>query len=278
MDEINYTPVYPRGNGINSWKQMFQNLLATRELIWRLMARDIRVRYRQTVLGYIWAVLPPILTVLVFSYLTSRRVINMGQTVMPYVVHALWSLSVWQLFAAAVVNCTHSLVNAGNLVTRIKFPKEAVVIAALGQPVIDFFIRLIPFMAVCYWYNFIPSAKIILVPLLLSVILMMATAIGLMASLLNLVFRDIGNMIGMALTVGVFLAPVLYPPPVDPPFNLVNTLNPFSPILIASQNCLTGGPIANFDYVIFVSVMSIPALVLGLRVFYITLPRICERA
>ena len=155
--EIIYTPSGVRRNGMAGWGIMVSDLVASRRLIWLLILRDISVRYRQSVLGYLWAVIPQIVTVGGFAMLNAWRVVPMGNTAIPYVIYAAWGISVWQLFAGCLFACTTSLASSGSLVTKINFPREAVVIAAIGQPIFDFFVRLVPVIVVFIWYGFTPS-------------------------------------------------------------------------------------------------------------------------
>jgi lipopolysaccharide transport system permease protein len=260
------------------WQEMFRELIASRELIWRLIIRDFSVRYRQSILGYVWAVLPQIVTVAIFAFLARHRVFDMGETTLPYVIHALWSVSVWQLFSSCLIGCTNSLVNAGSLVTKINFPKEALVFSAIGQASIDFLIRLIPVSIVFAWYGFLPSWQSVFIPFILIAVLLMALGVGFIMAIINLVLRDMGNIMSMVLTFGMFLAPILYPPPVREPFNIINIANPFSPLLIATQNLLSGQALVRPDVLAFMVVLSLVVFLLGWRMFHITMPRIAERA
>ena len=106
LPETVYTPDGLRQLGSRIWLVMAGQLWSSRELIWRLIYRDISVRYRQSFLGYVWAVIPAVLTVLIFTYLTEQRVLPIGKLALPYPVFALWSLSVWQLFAGVLGSAT----------------------------------------------------------------------------------------------------------------------------------------------------------------------------
>ncbi|OQK15839.1 hypothetical protein AU255_16750 [Methyloprofundus sedimenti] len=267
-----------KGNNKKIWLEMIQELLDSRELIWRLVIRDYSVRYRQSILGYVWAVLPQLVTVAIFTFLAKHRVFDMGATAMPYVIHALWSVSVWQLFSGCLIGCTNSLVNAGSLVTKINFPKEALVFSSIGQAVLDFIIRLLPVTIVFIWYGFIPSWHSFLIPFILISIILLALGIGFIMAIINLVLRDMGNMISMVLTFGMFLAPILYPPPVTEPFNMVNYINPFSPLLIATQNLLAGQELMQPELLAVMFAVSNCVFLFGWRMFHITMPRIAERA
>lgn len=273
-----YKPQRSAFFGLQAWKEMQADLLASRELVLRLAQRDISVRYRQSLLGYVWAVAPQLVTVGIFAFLARYRVFDMGESAMPYLVHALWSISVWQLFSVSLVNCTNSLVNAGSMVTKINFPKESLVVAATASAVIDFAVRLVPVFLVMLWVGFVPSANIVFVPLILLLVLLFALGIGFVFSIVNLVVRDMGNMVSMVMTFGMFLAPILYPPPVTEPFSLVNYLNPFSPLLIATQDLLAGGGLSQPLSLVLSALLAVTSFLVGWRVFRITLPRVTERA
>lgn len=261
-----------------AWRAMFARLWHSRELLLRLAYRDFSVRYRQSILGYFWAIVPQVVTVGIFAFLTRYRVFDMAQPVLPYVIHALWSISVWQLFAVSLVNCTESLVSAGSLVTKVSFPKEVLVIASVGTACVDFLIRLVPVSVAMVWVGFVPAETALLIFPILLLVLCYAIGIGFILSVINLVVRDMSKMVSMVMTFGMFLAPILYPPPVREPFSLVNVLNPFSPLLIASQELLAGTPLSYPVAGAVSAVLAIVVFFVGWRVFSIVMPRVAERA
>jgi lipopolysaccharide transport system permease protein len=241
--ETVYTPAGIRQRGVAGWRIMFSDLVNSRRLIWLLIMRDISVRYRQSMLGYLWAVIPQVVMVAAFAALNAWRIVPMGRTAIPYVIYAAWGISVWQLFAGCLSACTTSLAAAGSLVTKINFPRECLVIAAVGQPIFDFLVRLVPVFAVFAWYGFTPSVSTIFLPLMLCPVLFIAVGFGFILSIANLAIKDIGNALGTALTIGMFLTPVLYPPPVRWPFTLINVLNPLSPLLSTTQDVIALGTV-----------------------------------
>ena len=278
LAEIEYSPTGVKRNGANGWSLMVNEIADNRRLIWLLIRRDISVRYRQSILGYVWAVVPPILTVGIFAFLNASRVIPIGNTRIPYIAFALWGLSVWQLFAGCVSACTASLVSSGALVTKVNFPRETLVIAALGQPLCDFCVRLLPVIAVFVWYGVAPHWGLIFVPLLVLAIIVLALGFGFILSIANLVLRDTGNALGMALTVSMFLTPVLYPAPVRWPFFLVNVLNPLSPFVTASQDLIAIGYVSRPEMLVAACFVSLALAFGGWRAFHVTIPRVAGYA
>jgi lipopolysaccharide transport system permease protein len=252
---------------------MVNDLTNSRSLIWLLILRDISVRYRHSLLGYGWAVIPQIATVALFAFLHAWRVLPMGQTRLPYVIYALWGISVWQLFAGCLSACTASLAASGSLVTKINFPRESLVIAAIGQPVFDFLVRLLPVTAVFAWYGLAPSWSVIFLPLLLCPVVFLALGLGFVLSIANLAIKDVGNALGTALTIGMFLTPVLYPAPVRWPFTLINFLNPVSPPLTATQDLIAAGALSRPEMFIVSSLFSVVVFFIGWRTFRVTILR-----
>tara|TARA_R110002049_G_scaffold124997_18_gene280574 strand:- start:7090 stop:7926 length:837 start_codon:yes stop_codon:yes gene_type:complete len=261
-----------------AWSEMISEVWQARELLFRLISRDVSVRYRQSYFGYVWAVLPQLATVAIFATLSSYRVFNMGATEMPYVIHAVWSISVWQLFSACLLGCSNSLVNSGTLITKVNFPKAVLVFSPVGHALLDFAIRLVPLICVMAWYNFLPSWQVVFVPVVLVFVIFLALGVGFILSIINLVLRDAGSFLNIVMAFGVFLAPILYPPPVEAPFNLVNSLNPFSPLLIATQDMLSGADSGYLGPMLIMMGIALIVFLLGWRLFCITMPRVAERA
>ncbi len=278
MQEVVYDESRERRLGVRVWPQMFRDLWGTRELVIRLIQRDISVRYRQSILGYVWALIPPIVTVAIFTFLVSRRALPIGATPLPYPVYALTGMTLWGLFAGSLSASTTSLVNAGSLVTKINFPKETLVIAAVGQPLFDFALRLLPVIGVFVWYGVDPAWESVFIILLLLPVLLTAVGLGFLLSITNLVIRDVANAVSMVLSFGMFFAPVLYPPPVRWPFYLVNVLNPFSPVLRAMHDLLAYGHVTQPSLLLVSVLFALLVFLVGWRVFRLTMPRVAERA
>jgi lipopolysaccharide transport system permease protein len=276
--ETEYTPHGVRRNGAAGWKVMVNELSESFRLIPLFTARDITVRYRHSVLGYFWAVAPQLMTVGVFAFLHASQVLPMGRTRIPYMAYAVWGISVWQLFAGCLSGCTASLISGGSLVTKLNFPKETLVIAALGPPVFDFFIRLVPVIAIFIGCGVMPSLSAVLIPVLLLPVISLALGLGFILSIANLVVRDTGNAVGTILGVGMFLTPVLYPPPVRWPFYLVNFLNPLSPLLTATQDLIADGTVAHPELFAAACFISLALCLGGWRTFRLSLPRVAGHA
>ncbi len=278
MPEAIYTPGALHAQGFKLWPIMFAGVWTYRELLYRMILRDISVRYRQSLLGYVWAVAPQIATATVFAYLASSRVLPITGVPVPYLAYALWSLAVWNFFASCLSGSTASLAAAGQMVTKVNFPKELLVIAPVGTACFDFLVRLLPVAAAFAWLGVRPFPLAFLLPILLIPLALFGIGLGFFFSLGNLVLRDVGNAVGMLLTFGMFLTPVLYPPPTTDPLYLINFLNPLSPLVTATQQAMFQGFFSSASLWGVYSTVSLVTFLVGWRFFYLVLPRIAERA
>jgi lipopolysaccharide transport system permease protein len=248
------------------------------ELILKIIFRDVSARYRQSFLGYLWALIMPLAALGIFSLISKYRILPMGQLDMPYILFGVWSLSVWQLFTNTLKGCTNSLANAGPLVTKLNFPKDVLVLSAVGQPVIEFLIRAVFVIALFLFYRYAPGFDVIWVPLILVSIILLSVGMGFFLSIANLLTRDVGNIVTLATVIGIFLAPVMYPAPVRWPFTIVNYINPVSPLLIATQDLLSGNSLSHPWALLVSTLISISIFILGWKFFLYVLPRAIERA
>lgn len=282
MEDLTQTSVYSEpstGTGDRrSFRQLFRGLRDNGSLLLLLVRRDLRVRYRQSALGLIWVLLPPLVTMAIFAVLASYRVLPIGDVAVAYPAYALWNLSVWYLFSGVLLATTNSLSSAGPLVTKLNFSKDVLVVAAAGQPLVDFLVRLLPVSIAFIWYGIGPQASSWCIPLVLVCIVLMALGLGFVFAVLNLLLKDFGNLLTILLTIGVFLAPVLYAPAEVGPLVLLNRYNPFSPLLIATQDLLFSGMLTDPVFVLLAALLSVCVFLFGWKFFHLCLPRVVEQA
>jgi len=273
-----YTPDADRGRGLGVWRGMLTDLWATRELCWRLAHRDLAISYRQSLLGFFWTLLMPLLTVALFAYLSSAQLLPIGATPLPYPVYALWGVVLWQLFATILGATTSSLADAGALVTKVDFPKEIIVFSAVTRPLLEFAVKLVSVAVLLAIYDVPPAASMLLLGPIVFLAIVMAVGIGLLLALANLIVRDVGNLVGIVTIFGMFAAPVLYPPPQTEPFSLLVVLNPFTPLLMASHDLLAGDAVSQPVLLAMSALFALLCLVVGWRVFRVVIRRVTERA
>ena len=272
-----YTPETDLGMGPRVWAGMVRDLIGGRELIWRLFVRDFSTRYRQSFLGYLWALFPPVVATLAFWALNRSALLPIGQTSMPYVVYVFLGLMVWQLFSGGLLATTQSLIGSGSFVSKINFPRETLVIAAFGQSIVELLLRGVLLAGLLGWFGVRPAWTIALLPLALIPLALMTIGLGFLLSPVNGVARDVANMLTLVTTFGMFLAPVVYPPPTAWPQVLVNYANPVSPFVIAARDLTTVGTLTQPVPFVIASIVGVAVFFAGWRGFRLIMPRVLER-
>jgi len=261
--------------GINIWKEMFSELFQFRELIWRLFIRDLSAKYKQSLLGNLWVLIMPFVAIGTFMYLGRTGILNIRPTDMPYPLYALIGLSVWQIFTTGLNSGANSLVGAGDLITKISFPREAMVIASMAQSVLEFLIKFVLIVVFFFIFKFCPSWKIVLLPLVLLPLVFLTLGLGLILSLFNGVMRDTGNIVSLLLMFLMFLTPVLYPVP-DTHLSLLK-YNFLSPLINAPRELIAFGHIKHPTLYLFACIFSLLVFLVSWRIFHLAETKISER-
>lgn len=262
---------------LKSWKEMAISLLNSRELIWRMFYRDFSARYRQSALGIIWAIINPIVTVSIFVFLNRSGILNIGETPVPYPVFALIGLSIYGIFSTGLSACSNSIVGAGPMVVKINFPKISLVIAAMGQAVVEFLVRLILIILLFIAYGFDLKLTSLFLPFALLPLILLTLGIGLLLSLLAGVLRDIIYLVTFFVTLFLFLVPALYPIPQTGILSDLNKWIPLSHFIIGCRDILISGGLSNPTDFLWASIFSILIFLFSWRIFFLSESRIAEK-
>jgi lipopolysaccharide transport system permease protein len=263
--------------GWTAWRQTIAELIANREVCFWLTRREITARYRQSIAGIGWAVVTPIAMVLTFMFLERAALISVGATQVPYALFVFVGLMPWQLFAASLNRSTQALIASAELVTRVRFPPIMLLLSAHGGALFDYAIGLGILAVLLALFGIAPSPTIVLIPLVLLVQLLLTLTIGLVLSILNAIARDVGSIVAMAVTLWMFLTPVLYPPAQAGPGALLNWLNPMSPIVVAYRDLVFTGHLTMPLHLGVVALVTVVLLPLCWRFFHVALPHVTER-
>lgn len=188
----------------------FRELWKYRELLYFLIWRDLKVRYKQTALGAGWAIIQPLLTMLVFSLFFGRlaRVPSDG---VPYPIFAFAGLVPWTFFANAITQSSNSLIGSQHLITKVYFPRLVIPIASVLSGIIDFIIAFVVLIGMIFYYRITPGITILAIPLFFFIALITALGTGLWLSALNVEFRDVRYVVPFLAQFWLFSTPVAYP-------------------------------------------------------------------
>ncbi len=216
-----------------------------RELLYFLIWRDVRVRYKQTVLGVAWAVLQPLLMTVVFSIFFGR-VAQVSSGDVPYPLFAMAGLVPWTFFSTAMAAAGNSVVNSERLITKIYFPRLAVPFAAVGAAVVDFAIALGLLGLMMLYYKYPAGLGLVVLPLVFVLITLAAVGVGTLLAALNVAYRDFKYIIPFMVQLGLFATPTVYMQPktgVGGSLHVLLALNPMTALIATFRASILGGPI-----------------------------------
>jgi lipopolysaccharide transport system permease protein len=210
----------------------FRELLSYHELLYFLVWRDVKVRYKQTALGVIWAVLQPFVAMVIFSVIFGHFAGIQASYGVPYPLFVFAGLLPWQYFASSLTLSSASVVSSSALVTKVYFPRLLLPLASVAVPVIDFVCSFTILIGMFFWYGQRPHWHAVVIPVLLFMALMTALGVGLWLSALNVRYRDIPYAIPFLTQIWLYATPVIYPVSLVPQrYHWLLALNPMTGVV-----------------------------------------------
>ncbi len=241
----------------------FRELWEFRELLFFFAWRDIKVRYRQTVMGALWAIIQPFLAMVIFSQVFGRLA-KVPSDGLPYPIFNYAAMVPWTFFANAVAQASNSLVSSANMVKKIYFPRLALPIATVLAGVIDFALAFIVLLGMMLYYGLVPTVNVVWLPLFLLLALVTSLGVGLWLSAMNVQFRDVHFTIPFLTQVWFFATPIIYPSSMlSEPWRTVYGLNPMAGVVEGFRWALLGTKTAPGPMMIVSVVVALTIFVSG---------------
>ena len=272
-----YTPESQLRHPVQLFKDMGRDLLASRELGWQLMVRDISAQYRQSFLGFFWAFVPAIVTAVGFTFASNAKIVNVGATDLPYPAFVMFNMTLWQTFTEALNSPIQGVTAAKQMLAKINFPREALILAKVGQVFFNFAIKLILIVALFLWYQIPVTWTVILAPVALIHLVMLGTFFGLLLAPIGTLYSDISKALTLIVGFWLFLTPVLYPVPSGGGLATLVRLNPVTPLLVTTRELATTGVVSNPQGFWLASFIAIVGLLLAWLVYRLAMPFVVER-
>jgi lipopolysaccharide transport system permease protein len=272
-----YTSESPLKHPITFVREMFSDLLASRGLAWRLFVRDFTAQYRTSLLGYVWVFVLPVMASLPFVYLNSTGVVRMADTPIPYAAYAMVGTIIWQTFVEALNSPLKTASAARSMLTRVNFPREAILVSGFMQVGVSSLVRLALLVVVLAAFDLAPAAT---APLFLIGMLSVALTgfmIGLLVTPLGLLYGDVQQSLPITSTFLMLLTPVLYPVPASGLPARIAALNPLTPLVTTTRDWLTTGSADHVTGFVAVSAVTVTLLVLGWIAYRLALPHLIAR-
>lgn len=237
-----------------------------RELLYFLTLRDIKVRYKQTLMGVAWVIVQPLLTVLIFT-LVFNRFVRLDTGALPYPLFALSGLLLWLFFANAVTNSTHSLVSNANLITKVYFPRMFIPAASVGAGLVDLSVAFLLLVLLFFYYGVALTLQIVLLPVFVFMMAMLALGVGLFAAAVTVKYRDLRHALPFIIQLWMFASPVIYPPSVVPQkWKWLVIINPVAGIIEGFRAAITGQAF-DWTHISIALVITLVVLVSAVYVF-----------
>lgn len=258
--------------------EMFKDIFESGPLSVMLAVRDLKAQYRQSFLGIVWAFIPPIVWAVGLTVAKSNAFINIDSPKMNYTAFVMISISLWQIFSAALTGPLISLNTNRALLTRVAFPREVIIMSDVLKQLFTVLINLLVIIAAFVWFQVpVGWSSLLAIPAMLLMVLL-GTAFGILLAPIGLLYRDISSALPIVMMMWMAFTPVLYPlPPFAGFFATTVRWNPVTPMLVTVRELVADETLTVFPQFVAVTVGSLVILILGMALLRSVLPVICER-
>jgi lipopolysaccharide transport system permease protein len=248
----------------------FHAVIKWHELLWQMVGREVKARYKQSVLGYFWVILNPMAQMLVMSFAFSMilHIPTNSAANIPYSVFLFAALLPWNLFANSLGSACGSLVGSASLITKVYFPRSILVISTILAKIVDFLFASIILVIYMIAYHLSVNINILWIIPIFFIQQIFTLGLSLFFAAANLLYRDIQYLLTLILTLWFYLTPVVYPADIVPAkFKIFFQLNPMAVIINAYRQTLLGGGSPNYASLLIALIVSLIFLLLGLAYF-----------
>lgn len=255
---------------------MWADLLAARELAWRLFLRDLKAKYRQSILGYFWVLFPPLALTGSFLLMQKSFLLNVGVMPVPYAIYALTGMVFWQTFADAVTTPLRIVSSSKSMLVKLNFPRESLILAGMLEVGFTFLVR-VAILAVCLAiFGILPPSAILALPLAFLGVLLAGTMIGVLLTPAGVLFQDFSQGLPLILSFALICTPVAYAHKGNTLMGLLNTFNPATYLIDFGRGTLlaTGLPWGPFTLIVGATLLL---LGMGWVLYRISLPHLIAR-
>lgn len=276
--ELVYTPQSPLAAPGRLLRAQWADLMRSRELAVRLLIRNLSARYRQTVLGYVWAVFPMVATAAIWLFLQASNVIAVPAPDGSYPLFLLTGLMLWQTFVDAVQAPLRVVGESKAMLARVNFPREALVFAALGEVLFNVAIRAgILLIGWIYLEGGSPPSTLWLGPLGVGVIILFGMTVGILIVPIGLLYHDVAQGLALVFQVWLLATPVLYPAPSGWSQAWIGWANPVSPLITVSRDWMLTGASDQTSLFLAMTGATCITVLLGMVLYRVAMPIVIER-
>lgn len=258
-------------------KESFKDIKLSRFLARQLAVRDIKAQYRQSYFGILWAFITPLATAMVWIVLNGTGTVRLSDTGIPYPLYVFTGTLLWSIITEAINSPMQSTNSARGILSKINFPKEALILSGIYKLLFNTSIKIILLLVFVFLYGVGLNWSLLLFPLAILGGLLIGTTIGLFITPLGLLYKDVGKIISFGMQFLMYATPVVYTIPKEGLMKTLMELNPLSPIILIGRDLAVGSPPTYLPYFLIVIAACIPLFILALLLYRISIPVLVER-
>jgi lipopolysaccharide transport system permease protein len=276
-DYREYTPDSSLARPFAMLREMFADLLSSRELAWRLAVRDISAQYRQAALGVLWAFILPLANAVTWIFLNRGGIVSVGETDLPYPLYVLTGTTLWAMLTDAINAPLLQTQTARNMLAKLNFPREALVLSGVYQTLFNAAIKLLLLAGALLLFRVDVRWEVLLFPLGVLSLVFVGTALGLLVTPLGVLYSDVGRALPLLLQLLMYTTPVVFPMPTSGSAATLFRLNPLTPLLATTRDWLTGMPAQQVAPFLAINAATIVLLLVVWIVYRLAMPILIER-
>lgn len=281
MDQHLKTTVYSPESGVRHpiklLKDVFADLGQAHSLGLRLAKRNIKAQYRQSMLGYVWSVLPPLVTSMVWVFLNSQSIVNIADPGVPYPLFVLTGTLLWQMFTESVNAPLKGVAGGKSMLAKINFPRESLLLSGMYETLFNTTIKLGLLVGIFIFYQYLPPVSALLCLVGFVALMILGNAVGILLTPIGMLYTDITRLIAVVLQFGIYLTPVIYPHPRSGLAAQLMQYNPIAPVLTTTRAWLLDMPNTGISSFWLITVIALVLYVVGLFFYRLAMPIVIER-
>ena len=274
------TKIYQKENNLKIGKLLkasLKDLTGSHFLAKQLATRDIKSQYRQSYLGIIWIFITPLTSAFVWIFLSYTGTVQLSDTGVPYPVYVFSGTLIWSMITEAINSPTSSTNAARSIMSKINFPKEALILSGVYKLLFNSSIKIGLLVVLIFLFGIGFHWSLLLFPFAMAAAILFGTTLGLFITPIALLYNDIGKIISMALSFLMYITPVVYVIPKAGMMKILMEINPFTPLILTARDLALGRPPELLGYFFGIIGMSIALFSIGLVFYRISIPIIVER-
>ncbi|MCF7834039.1 MAG: ABC transporter permease [Candidatus Pacebacteria bacterium] len=238
-----------------------------RELLYFFTWRDLKVRYKQTFIGALWAIFQPFITMVVFTVFFGG-LLKIPSDGVPYPIFVYTGLLFWQFFSGALADTSNVLITNQSIITKVYFPRLILPLSSVATKFVDFFIASIILIGMMFYYGYVPNLiGLLVIPVLLLITFMASVGLGLFFASINVKYRDVRYILPFFIQILMFVTPVIYPAGIAGKYSWILALNPMMGVIQSARAALLGTTVLNWLLVVISLVATAVLLLFGIYIF-----------